>query len=346
MPYEPPQDSRSARRSTITRWVSFALVAILIALLAYLAYVGIAGSGQLADPPSPSADCRTPAIADGWVYEAINYDAASDAALADLPDPEHCPRQGADAGGELETSDGTPIAGWYIPSANGSGPTGPTVVLAHGHGGNKSTMLAFAGVLHDDYNVVIFDFRNHGQSGGSQTTAGALEQDDLRTVVEWVDEEKAPERIAVLGVSMGGAAALSEAIPDQHVDALILDSTHATLANALQARLEREGYPLSLPGAWAILLGALIRTGQDVSAVDPVQRIALYDRPVLIIVGGQDDAIGPRDGQDLLAAAREGGRGTAELRVCDDAGHGEAVETCSGAYANWVLGFLERSLAP
>lgn len=346
MPYEPPQDSGSARRSTITRWVSFALVAILIALLAYLAYVGIAGSGQLADPPSPSADCRTPGIAHGWVYEAINYDAASDAVLTALPDPQDCPRQGADAGGELQTSDGTRIAGWYIPSGNGSGPAGPTVVLAHDHGGNKSTMLAFAEVLHDEYNVVVFDFRDHGQSGGSQTTAGVLEQDDLRTVIDWVDQEKAPKQIAVLGVSMGGAAALSEAIPDQHVDALILDSTHATLANALQARLEREGYPLSLPGAWAILLGALIRTGQDISAVDPVQGIGLYDRPVLIIVGGQDDAIGPRDGQDLLAAAREGGRGTAELRVCDDAGHGGAVETCRGAYVDWVLGFLERSLAP
>jgi pimeloyl-ACP methyl ester carboxylesterase len=345
MPYEPPQDPRTARRSTITRWVSFILVAILVALVAYLAYVGVAGSGQLADPPSRSADCRTP-IATGWVYEAINYNAASDATLAGLPDPEHCPRQGADAGGALQTVDGVPIAGWYIPSGNESGPTGPTVVLAHGFGGNKSTMLAFAQVLHDDYNLVIFDFRNHGQSGGAQTTGGALEQEDVRAVIGWIDDHKGPKKIAVLGISMGGAAALSEAVGDKHVDALILDSTHATLADAIQARLERQGYPLALPGAWSILLGALIRTGQDVSSVDPLQRITLYDRPVLIIVGGQDDAIGPTDGQDLLAAAREGGNDTADLRVCDEAAHGEPIQVCRGAYIDWVLGFLERSLAP
>jgi pimeloyl-ACP methyl ester carboxylesterase len=345
MPYEPPQDPRAVRRSTITRWVSFVLVAILVALVAYLAYVGVVGSGQLTEPPSPSRDCRTP-LAYHWVYEAINYDAASDANLADLPNPEDCPRQGADAGTALMTSDGTPIAGWYIPSGGGSGPDGPTVVLAHGFGGNKSTMLAFAEVLHDDYNVVLFDFRNHGQSGGSQTTAGVAEQNDLRAVIDWIGDEKAPEHIAVLGVSMGGAAALAEAIADEDVDALILDSTHATLADALQARLERQGYPLSLPGAWSILLGALIRTGQDISVVDPVQRIAVYDRPVLIIVGEQDDVIGPTDGQDLLAAAREGGRASAELRVCKSAGHGGAIHSCSGAYRDWVLGFLERSLAP
>lgn len=346
MPYEPPSDRIVARRLALGRWVSFALVAILIALLAYLGYVGFVGSGQLADPPSPSADCRTPAIAHGWTYEAINYDAASDATLAAMPDPANCPRQGAGAGSRLESSDGIRLAGWYIPSASGSGPTGPTVVLAHGHGSNKSNMLGYAEVLHADYNVVAFDFRNHGQSGGSQTTLGVLEQNDLRAVIDWVVETKAPEQIAVLGASMGGATALNEAIADDRVDALILESTHATLANALQARLDRARYPLSLPGAWSILLGSLIRTGQDVSAVDPVQRVQVYrSRPLLILVGGQDDAIGRTDGQDLQAAAREGGT-EAELQVCATANHGQLLDVCPDEIRDWMLGFLARSLAP
>jgi pimeloyl-ACP methyl ester carboxylesterase len=117
------------------------------------------------------------------------------------------------------------------------------------------------------------------------------------------------------------------------------------MSNALQARLEAEGYPLSLPGAWSILLGSLIRTGQDVSAVDPIQRIGLYDRPVLIIVGGQDEDIGDHDGQDLMAAAEDGGT-PAELEVCADAGHGRPIDICSADYREWVLGFLARSLAP
>jgi pimeloyl-ACP methyl ester carboxylesterase len=346
MPYEPPPDPQTARRSAIGRWVSFALVAILVAMLAYLGYVGFVGSGQLANPPSPSDDCRTPAIAFGWTYEAINYDAASDANLADLPDPAHCPRQGADAGPQLETSDGIRIAGWYIPSAGGGGPTAPTVVLAHGHGSNKSGMLSYAELLHADYNVVMFDFRNHGQSSGQQTTVGALEQHDLRAVIAWVIDNKGPEWIGVLGTSLGGATALNEAVADDAVDALILDSTHATLANALQARLDRAGYPLSLPSAWSVLLGSLLRTGQDISAVDPVQRIGSYrERPLLLIFGGQDDAIGRTDGQDLLAAAREGGA-DAELQVCPPAGHGQSIRACAGDYRDWVLGFLARSQEP
>jgi pimeloyl-ACP methyl ester carboxylesterase len=343
VPYELPEDPSAARRATIWRWVSLLLVALLVALLAYLAYIGFDGSGQVAQPPAPSRDCRTPAVAFDWAYEAINYDAATDAELAELPDPADCPQQGAPAGTDLQTSDGRSIAGWYIPAASAVGPEGPTVVLAHGHGSNKSGMLSQAQALHDEYNLVMFDFRNHGQSEAAPTTVGVTEQADIRAVVDWLEQTKGPTAIALLGESMGGATAISAAVGDPRIDAVILDSTHATLANALQQRLERAGYPLSLPGAWAILLGGLIRTGQDMSSADPVQAIERFERPVLIISAGLDDALGPTDADQLLAAAREGGS-DAELKVCAGAQHGAAAVECPADYSEWVVDFLQRSL--
>ena len=346
MSFELPQEPRAARRAAIGRWTSFALIVVLIILLGYLGYVGFTGSARLTDASAASTDCRTPAIANGWTYEAINYDASTDAILADNPDPADCPRQGEEAGSSLVTSDGVRLAGWYVPAGNGMGPEGPTVILAHGYEGNKSTMLAHAALLHDDYNLVLFDFRNHGQTSGEVTTQGALEQNDVREVVDWLDRRKGPQQIALMGVSMGGAAALAESIADDRIAAVILDSTHATAAGAIQARLDTNGYPLSLPGSWSVLLGSLIRTGEDISAVDPVQRVAHYaNRPLLIIEGGQDDLIGPTDANDLLAAANEA-EADAQLEICLPAGHGESLEACAGEYRDWVLGFLTRSLAP
>lgn len=345
MPYEPPEDPRTARRARIWRWVSFLFAALLVALLAYLTYVGYEGSSQLIEPRSPSADCRTPASAFGWEYEAINYDPAGDAALVQVPDPRQCPVHGPAAGTELTASDGTRIAGWYVPAAQPIGPTGPTVVLAHGHGSNKSSMLAYAELFHEDYNLVLFDFRNHGQSGGEQSTVGLLEQKDLRAVLDWLTAAKGPSGIALLGVSMGGATAVNVAVADARVDALILDSTHATLANALQARLEVAGYPLALPGAWSILLGGLMRTGLDMSAVDPVQVIGRYGaRPLLVIVGGRDVEIGPGDAHELVQAAEAGGS-RVELQTCADAAHGDPVGECAADYRDWVLGFLRQAFA-
>ena len=345
MPYQLPPDPSTERRTRITRWVSFAFAAVLVALLTYFAYIGYWGSRQLADAPSDTTDCRTPALF-GWAYEAINYDIGTDAALAAEADPEHCTAQGGPAGEALTGPGGVQLAGWYIPAAGGSGPTGPTVVVAHGWGSNKSNMLDRAALMHDAYNLVLFDFRNHGQSAASTTTQGVREAGDVRAVIDWLEAAKGPDRIAVLGVSMGGASAVNEADRDERVDALMLESTHATLANAAQARLDRAGFPLSLPGSWAVLLGTLIRTGEDVSAADPVQALGRFDeRPVLLISGAEDGSIGPNDAQHLLAAAEEAGS-PAELHICAAAGHSQSDEACAEDYSGWVLGFLQRVLAP
>ncbi|HET6380268.1 MAG TPA: alpha/beta fold hydrolase [candidate division Zixibacteria bacterium] len=343
MPYELPEQRRAARSAALRRWLSFAPIALLVATLTYLAYVGFVGSAQVVDPPLPSRDCRTPESAFGGAYEAINYDQATDGVLAAYPDAADCPSQGAQAGSELVTADGVSIAGWYVPAASGIGPEGPTVVLAHGHGANKSTLLRQAEVLHDAYNVVLFDFRNHGQSEAAPTTVGVRERADLGAVLDWLEATKGPPAVAVWGISMGGAVAVNTAVSDDRIDALILESTHATLANALDARLARAGYPLSVPGAWAILLGGLLRTGADMSAADPVQAIERYDGPVLIIAGGADGSMGPNDPHDLLAAAQDGGS-QAELQLCPAAGHGQSASACPDDYRDWVLGFLARTL--
>jgi uncharacterized protein len=345
MPYELPPDPATEGRDRITRWLGFAFAAILTALLAYFGYVGYETSRQMTDSPTDSADCRTPAAL-GWEYEAINYDIATDAQVAAHADPTRCPTQGARPGGGVVGPGGVRLAGWYVPSASGSGPAGPTVVLAHGWSSNKSAMLERASLLHEAYNLVLFDFRNHGQSERSDTTQGVREAADLAAVVDWLEAAKAPDRIALLGVSMGGASALNMADDDERIDAVIIESTHATLANAIEVRMALEGYPLALPGSWAALMGALIRTGEDFSAADPVQAIARLDgRPALIISGGRDTSIGADDADDLLAAAVAAGS-PAELHVCAEATHAASPETCPEEYRSWVLGFLERVVPP
>jgi len=315
---------------------------LLVALVGYLAFIGYDGSQTFA-AHDRAGDCRTPASAYGWTYEAINYDLASDTRLDAFPDRTDCAGPGEAAGPALTASDGVRIAGWYIPAASGNA-AAPTVVLAHANGKTKSEMLSWAAPLHADYNLVLFDFRNHGQSSGNVTTLGVREVRDLRTILDWLERTKAPPSIAVLGVSMGGAAAIDEAATDERVSAVILDSTHATLIGALERQLESRGLPLALPGAWSILLGGLLRTGEDLTLADPVQAIEeIGERPVLIVEAGEDDAVGTQDGDDLKQAAPDKGA-RVELRDCPKAKHGDSVETCSSEYAGWVLGFLERFL--
>ncbi len=56
-------------------------------------------------------------------------------------------------------------------------------------------------------------------------------------------------------------------------------------------------------------------------------------------------SIGPDDAETMLAAAEAAGSPT-ELDVCPGAAHAESLDTCPEDYPGWVLGFLERVLAP
>lgn len=332
------------RGTAIWRWVSFLLVLLLLLLVVYLAAIGFVGSGQLVEPASPSRDCRTPALAYGWTYEVINYAASEDLALENAADLTDCDLPNPVAGSALVSADGVGLAGWYIPAGSQIGESGPTVILVHDYGMNKSSMLETAALLHDDYNLVLFDLRNHGQSDASATTGGLLERLDVRAVVDWLTERKEPSAIGILGVSMGGAAAINAAPADQRVAALALDSTHATLANTVQARIEQQGFPLGLPAAWAVLFGGLIRTGQDMSSADPIQVAERYgDRPLLVIAAGNDALVGRDDADGIATAAREGGSEVDE-ETCPDAPHDASVEVCPDDYRDWVLGFFGSAL--
>jgi pimeloyl-ACP methyl ester carboxylesterase len=328
----------------VRRLITALVVIALIAGIGYTAYVGYEGSRQAVNvDEARSRDCRTPDVLLGWAYEAVNYDIADDDALkAANPDMTDCASQGAQAGDVIVSDDGVRIAAWYVPAANGAGPQAPTVVLVHGYAANKSDILPYAAGLHDAFNLVAFDQRNGGRSTGSSTTYGVLEQNDLRAVIDWVEREKGPSWIGVLGNSMGAATAITEARSDPRVQALALDSMHVRIAYQFEKRLERMGHP-AYPGTWAIFLGALIRTGQDLGSADPADAMPdIGNRPLLITHGTADDENVPERTEQFVADAVAAGI-SVELHWCEGAGHGLVDDVCPAEYATWISAFFSSA---
>jgi len=322
------------------------LIGLLVAVaVAYFGYMGMEGSHRLVNGFVPNTDCRTPGQL-GIAYEAINYDIATDAELAarEQRSPDDCSAPGAAPGDGLVAGDGMRLAGWYVPAASGAGPEGPTVVLSHGWNDNKSGMLDVLPVFHDRYNLVLFDFRNHGQSADGQITQGIREQDDLAAVIDWLVAEKGPETIVLWGRSMGGHAAVNVASDDARVDGLILDSTHSRVQVPMSNRIGLAGYPFGEVGYVAVAFGAWLRTGVNVLADDPITAIDdLGSRPVLLIHPGNDDTIPLSDAEELRDAAVEGGV-HARLEVCADSGHSGPSEACPTDYRRWVSDFMGEVL--
>ncbi|HEX5590781.1 MAG TPA: alpha/beta fold hydrolase [Candidatus Limnocylindrales bacterium] len=342
-----PVAGRPRRRSLIRR-VIVALVAVaVIALVGFVGYVAAIGP-ELFMRPTPAADCRTPMDRFGWEYEAINYDVADDAALrsanADMTD---CASQGATAGADVVAADGVPIGGWYIPAADGAGPTATTVILVHGWGDNKSGLLKYATAFHDRFNVVAFDLRNGGRSGSKDTTFGLAEQDDLEAIIDWLVREKGPDHIAVMGNSMGGGTTLIAAADDPRIEAVILDSTHARVRELLDRRMDvDEGLP-AVPTTWAVMTSMRLRFGYDLDQADPVNFIAdLGDRPLLVVHGTADRHDVPSKSADVNVAEAESSGVDVELRMCEGGEHGKLVEACPDDWAAWTVSFLDRVFPP
>lgn len=328
--------------------VALGITAVLgVVAVGYTVYAGWEGSRQLMEAPA-SADCRTPEVQYGWSYEAINYDIADDAVLASRnPDLANCTYQGEKAGDEVVTEDGERIAGWYIPAANGAGPTAPTVVLAHGFRANKSGILQYGAGLHEEFNLVAFDMRNVGRSTGDVTTAGVLEQKDLRAVIDWVERTKHPANIGVLGNSLGAATGLAEAIDDPRVEALALDSMHTRMRYQVEARLIQNGHP-PYPGTWAIFMATQLRTGTDIGSIDAEDEVSrIGTLPILLTHGTGDTQDLPSRTQSFYDEAVAAGV-PAELHWCEGAGHeakaGMPVDVCRADFAAWTRDFFTRTL--
>lgn len=325
---------------------------IVIAVLASLVYVlGFAGYGffvgadeYLAGTPKETS-CETPMSRFDWPYEAINYDIADDdRLLAENPDPTDCADQGTPAGDDVVAGDGVRIAGWFIPAANDHDGNRPTVVLVHGGKSNKSGMLAYAPAFHDDYDIAIIDLRNSGRSDDAQSTGGLRERLDLAAMLDWLSEEKSLSSALLMGNSNGAATVLAEAWEDHRVEAVIVDSMHATAERQIGNVIETERHLPAWPASWALVAGVSARVGEPLESVDPERSIRKWDgRPMMFTHGANDVIDRPADSLDVNVAAAQAVGVPFEVHICSGAGHGEVVEVCPDQWARWVRNFVEAA---
>jgi fermentation-respiration switch protein FrsA (DUF1100 family) len=139
-------------------------------------------------------------------------------------------------------------------------------------------------------NVLIFDWRAHGRSDGQLTTLGYDERYDLIAAVEYA-RARGATKIGVLGLSMGGAVALSTTAICPDIDVVAADSAFVHIVTAVAAGLSERGLPdgVSYSIARLILVTAGLRLGKNLFEADPVRWIdRIAPRPLLLIYGERD----------------------------------------------------------
>ena len=240
-------------------------------------------------------------------------------------------------------SDATPICGWYLPSA---APSAPSVILCHGvWTGRRECLPLGLRFQQAGFNVLTFDFRAHGTSGGRFTSLGFHETNDVLGAVHYVKRrpEVDPSRIGVIGFSMGAAASIRAAGRCLDIGALVADSSYALFADAVRYSFQRVGHLPHYPFAPIAMLWARLLINADPKLLRPVDMIGrIAPRPVLIVHGEDDDIVPVRHAYMLFKAAGE----PKDIWVEPKAWHVGPRDMRPDEYFERVHAFLADALAP
>lgn len=237
--------------------------------------------------------------------------------------------------------DGVNISAWLVKSET---PTDKVVIVVHGGDvcrRNTSVLLPAGMLANNGFDVLLIDLRNHGDSEvvTGRYAAGATEYRDVLGAFDWLrGQGYSPEKIGLMGVSLGAATSVDAFGVEPAIAALWSDSAFADISSVIDDQLAMNGIPGFLKGG-VMLVASL--NGTDLNAVVPVEAITHTNgRPVMIVQGTEDEWINVAAAHRLFEASGEG----AELWIIEGTRHVEAMFIYPDEYAQRMVNFFSASL--
>jgi hypothetical protein len=226
---------------------------------------------------------------------------------------------------------------WYA-----NGVSTRSVVLAHGFRYSLFGSIKYLKLFYErGFNVLVYDHRYHGKSGGPCCSMGYYESRDLSTMVDFVLSRIGEGTIVgTHGESMGAATALLHGASDQRVSFIIADCPFGRAWEQFRHRIKTDYH---LP-AWPVLpLADWItarRVGVRFSCINPEDAIPKISCPVLFVHGDEDRYV-PKDGTLAMHAAKTGAK---RLYLAVGAEHARSLSVDRTRYAAELEAFLAEAL--
>ena len=226
---------------------------------------------------------------------------------------------------DLKSKDGTDIAGWIIPADGDTLNTFPWMIFCHGNQSDISApdyvkrykMFTSLGL-----NVLTFDYRGFGESGGKPTEKGLYE--DATQVYNYLIQSRniQPERIIIYGHSLGSGVAvdLASRVP---AGGLIIEAAYRSVPD-----IGQKLYPF-LP--MKLILKNRFMT------IDKIDKISY---PKMIIHSSNDEIISIAEGKALYDKAQSP---KSFLEITGT--HVAAPIESKAAFCSGILSFVEEVIS-
>ena len=234
----------------------------------------------------------------------------------------------------ITSLDGIPLEGWYIPCKDAKG----TVMLFHGHGGNKAGVLEEADAFYKlGYTTCMIDFRDHGNSEGTSCTIGYKESADVKAAYDYV-QSTGEKKIILYGISMGAATIMKSMVDyDIHPDKLILEMPFASLMDAVKSRMKMMGLP-EQPFSTLLTFWGGTENGIWAFGNKPSEYAKKIKTPVLLQWGKKDFRVKSFETELIyanLASAQK------QLVEYDSSGHESLLHNEHDKWVKSISSFLE-----
>lgn len=213
-------------------------------------------------------------------------------------------------------------------------------VICHGYTAGKYASFVYAQMYMElGFSVVVYDHRNHGDSGKAFTTMGYYEMYDLQTVIDWC-YERFGEHIQIVthGESMGAATVLNLLTIDDRIACTVEDCGYSSLKELLVYQIKKSFHlPAFLFYPPANLIVRL-RTGVWIRKIEPIRGAMFSRTPILFIHGEKDDFVPCKMAKEMYDARI----GRKDIYIAKGAKHAESCVVNRTMYKKHLKAFLNQ----
>lgn len=254
----------------------------------------------------------------------------------------------------FQTGDGLALQACYFRQADRD--SRGLILFCHELGGNRWSAMAYCEGLHEaGFEILSFDFRNHGtsdQQPGYEPLHWLTEFElaDVQGALQLIQshDDLNQQALGIFGVSRGGAAALAAAATAKNVECVACESAYST--RTMMSLFSKRWISLLVPQwmsgwipAWHVELS--LSGGRLYSELKRKCRYVylerylpvLRNRPVLLISGAQDNYVRPEIAQSLEEAL---GEDSSELWMVPKARHNGSRQTDQEEYDRRLSAFF------
>lgn len=241
---------------------------------------------------------------------------------------------------QVTADDGIIIDCEYVINPDDNGKRKKVAIVCHGQTVTRAGAIKYAKIFYDrGYNLVLFDHRYFGKSGGDYCTLGWKESEDIKKIIALAKEKFGEDCfIGIHGESMGAGSSLR--LLDTETPAYVIaDCPFADTGLLLDDLAKKKALFLAKAGEENARKRGLEMCGYDFRAVRPIDSVEKSPVPICFMHGKNDRLINVKHSRMMFEKSKNP---LSEIHVFDKTDHAQSIYNYKDEYERIVNEFIDK----